>query len=153
VRYDMDRWSRSYGRYDRGYRGHPDGGPNGGRIQRYSESRDPWGGFGPYAEKVLDSGYPPPPGLHGPARYGLGPYYERLRRAKRSDDDLRRDVEEALFFDTWVDSEAISVEVEDGVVTLRGNLPTYDEVRFATDDAWDTEGVVGVRSELTVSDR
>jgi osmotically-inducible protein OsmY len=89
-------------------------------------------------------------GLYGPARYGLGPYHERLRQRKRPDDELREEVEEALFYDTWVDAEAITVEVEDGVVTLRGALPSYEEIRYATDDAWDVDGVVGVRSELSV---
>jgi len=96
---------------------------------------------------------PAPRGIYGPARYGLGPYHERLRRRRRSDDDLRVDVEEALFYDTWVDADAITVEVHDGIVTLRGELPSYDEIRFATDDAWDVEGVLGVRTELRVTER
>lgn len=90
-------------------------------------------------------------GLHGPARYGLGPYHTRLRRRRRPDEDLRSNVEEALFYDTWVDADAITVEVSDGVVTLRGELPSYEEIRFATDDAWDVEGVLGVRTELRVA--
>jgi hypothetical protein len=41
------------------------------------------------------------------------------------------------------------VEVKRRVVTLRGELPSYEEIRYATDDAWDVDGVVGsVRSEL-----
>jgi hypothetical protein len=88
--------------------------------------------------------------VYGPERYGLGPYHERLRRRRRPDDDVAHDVEEALFFDTWVDADAITVEVRDGVVTLRGALPAYDEIRYATDDAWDVDGVIGVRSELTL---
>lgn len=90
--------------------------------------------------------------LHGPARYGLGPYHERLRRRKRPDEDLKRDVEEALFYDTWVDADAISVKVLDGIVTLEGELPNFEEVRFATDDAWDVDGVIGVRSDLRVDE-
>lgn len=86
----------------------------------------------------------------GPARYGYGPYHERLRRRRRSDEEIKQDVEDALFYDTWVDAERILVEVEDGVVTLRGILPNYEEIRYATDDAWDVDGVRGVRSELTV---
>jgi osmotically-inducible protein OsmY len=89
-------------------------------------------------------------GIYGPARYGLGPYWERLQRNRRPDAELKKDVEEALFYDTWVDSEAIDVSVREGVVTLRGELPDYDEVRYATDDAWDVDGVRGVRSELNV---
>jgi hypothetical protein len=88
--------------------------------------------------------------VYGPARYGLGPYHERLRRRRRPDAELKAEVEEALFLDTWVDADAITVEVEDGVVTLSGELPDFEEVRFATDDAWDVVGVRGVRQELTV---
>jgi osmotically-inducible protein OsmY len=89
--------------------------------------------------------------MNGPARYGLGPYYRRLEQRRRPDDELKHDVEEALFYDTWVDAEAIGVEVRDGVVTLRGELPDHEEVRYATDDAWDVEGVRGVRCELRVN--
>lgn len=92
------------------------------------------------------------PATYGPSRYGLGPYHERLRKRRRPDAELREEVDEALFYDTWVDAEAITVEVKDGVVTLRGELPSYEEIRYATDDAWDVDGVVGVRSELTVRD-
>ena len=87
---------------------------------------------------------------YGPARYGYGPYYERLLRRRRSDEEIREDVEETLFYDTWVDADRIEVVVADGVVTLRGTLSSYDEVRYAVDDAWDVDGVRGVRSELEV---
>lgn len=89
--------------------------------------------------------------VYGPARYGLGPYHQRLRSRRRPDDEVRKDVEDALFYDTWVDAEAIAVEVQDGVVTLRGELPDYHEIRYATDDAWDVEGVRGVHCQLTVN--
>jgi hypothetical protein len=86
--------------------------------------------------------------VYGPERYGLGPYHERLRRRRRDDAELQDEVKEALFYDTWVDAEAIEVSVKEGVVTLSGELPSYEEIRYATDDAWDVDGVVGVRSEL-----
>ena len=89
----------------------------------------------------------------GAARYGLGPYHHRLQLRRRPDEEIKADVEETLFYDTWVDAESIEVVVEEGVVTLRGDLPDPQEIRFATDDAWDVEGVRGVRSELRVSGR
>jgi osmotically-inducible protein OsmY len=92
-------------------------------------------------------------GIYGPARYGLGPYYQRLINRRRPDEELKEEVEEAIFYDTWVDAEAISVDVDDGIVTLRGELPSFEEVRYATDDAWDVDGVRGVRSELSVRER
>lgn len=88
--------------------------------------------------------------VYGPERYGLGPYHERLRRRRRPDGEVERDVKDALFYDTWIDADAITVDVKDGIVTLRGTLPSYDEIRYANDDAWDVEGVVGVHSELDV---
>ena len=124
------------GGYDRDFEWGPRGGV-GGR-----QGGSPWEGVG---EETWEE-----EALHGPARYGLGPYHERLRRRQRPDDELREEVEEALFYDTWVDADAVTVEVKDGIVTLRGELPDYDEIRYATDDAWDVEGVRGVRSELTV---
>ncbi len=97
-------------------------------------------------------GEPEPTDEYGPARYGYGPYYDRLRRRRRSDTEIRGEVEDALFYDTWVDADAISVSVEDGVVTLSGILPSFEELRYAVDDAWDVDGVRGVRSELDVDE-
>ncbi|HEX8361419.1 MAG TPA: BON domain-containing protein [Longimicrobium sp.] len=105
-------------------------------------------GTGPGGPEFVDSG---DDGMYGPARYGLGPYHQRLRKRQRPDAELKTDVEDALFYDTWVDAEAITVEVSNGVVTLRGELPDFDEIRYATDDAWDVDGVRGVRSELRVN--
>lgn len=126
------------GGYDRGFGGGDRG--LGGGFDREMRGGPMW----------QDQGESQARGVYGPARYGLGPYYERLHRHKRSDEELREEVEEALFYDTWVDAEAIEVEVNDGVVTLRGDLPDYDEIRYATDDAWDVDGVRGVRSELRI---
>jgi hypothetical protein len=105
------------------------------RPERTEEEEGQWGGY---------------VARYGPARYGYGPYYERLLRRRRSDEEIREDVEETLFYDTWVDADRIEVSVEDGVVTLHGTLPSYEEVRYAVDDAWDVDGVRGVRSELKV---
>jgi hypothetical protein len=88
--------------------------------------------------------------IYGPQRYGRGPYAQRLDAIRRNDGELKTEVEEALFYDTWVDAQRIAVDVEDGVVTLRGTLPSYEEIRYATDDAWQVAGVRGVKSELIV---
>jgi osmotically-inducible protein OsmY len=146
-------------RYDRGWRRGPMGGGY-ERDFRPAGGGQGWGG-GPRSRYDRELAMSPewaleheaPAGLYGPARYGLGPYHERLRTRRRPDDEVREDVEEALFYDTWVDAEAITVEVREGIVTLRGELPSYEEIRFATDDAWDVDGVLGVRSELSVRHR
>jgi hypothetical protein len=138
-------------------------------MSRYDAGWGRFGGSGGYGRQISEGGWgggpdrydaeygtgswgeaTPAPTTYGPGRYGLGPYHERLRKRRRPDDELKEEVEEALFYDTWVDAEAISVEVKDGVVTLKGELPSYEEIRYATDDAWDVDGVVGVRSELGI---
>lgn len=88
--------------------------------------------------------------FYAPERSARGPYDGRLRALRRADSDVQRDVQDALFFDTWVDAERISVEVEDGRVTLRGELPTEQEIRFACDDAWSVAGVREVVSEMVL---
>lgn len=129
-------------RYDAGFgEGGWGGGDRGGT--------QPWGDVGAGGMGERETFWEPGT-IYGPARYGLGPYHERLRRQRRTDDELKDEVAEALFYDTWVDADAIAVEVSDGIVTLRGELPDYDEIRYATDDAWDVEGVRGVRSELSI---
>ena len=158
-------------RYDQGWRGERM--PGGADYDRAGAAREAYtpGGFGPDGPRGGRDGddFRPRRGLgggdaergmeldeatlNGPARYGLGPYHRRLQQRRRPDDELKKDVEDALFYDTWVDAEAIRVEVRDGVVTLQGDLPDHDEVRYATDDAWDVDGVRGVRSELRVDAR
>ena len=148
----MGRYDEAWGRVGRWGYDRPFQQPDFGRSEGY-------GGAGPgrwradrdFGESGAGSAFNE--GLYGPGRYGLGPYHERLRKRRRADSELREEVEEALFYDTWVDAEAIKVEVKDGVVTLRGELPNFEEIRYATDDAWDVDGVVGVRSELTVAER
>lgn len=86
---------------------------------------------------------PPPP--------GHGPYHGRLRRRGRPDPWIRCDVEEALFQDTWVDADRITVEVHDATVTLIGTLPERREVRRALRDAAGVPGVRHVRNRLEVA--
>ena len=86
-----------------------------------------------------------------PATPGAGPYQARLRRRQRPDSWIQADVEEALFLDTWVDADRITVNVEGGVVTLIGTLPDREEVRRAIDDANRIPGVRRVRDRLEVS--
>jgi hypothetical protein len=67
-----------------------------------------------------------------------------------SDEQILDSVRRRLFEDVWLDVDRIDVEVEDGVVTLRGEVDDFLEVRYAWDDAWETEGVRGVVTQLTV---
>ncbi len=80
-----------------------------------------------------------------------GPYYQRvIAPGVRSDEDIRRDVQDALFWDTWVDSTKVDVDVKGGVVTLTGTVDSPTEKRAAGDDAWDIPGVMDVNNNLQI---
>ncbi|MBX6363727.1 MAG: BON domain-containing protein [Gemmatimonadetes bacterium] len=66
------------------------------------------------------------------------------------DDEIREAVRENLYQDSFVEPERIEVDVEDGVVTLRGDVSDFMEARYAWDDAWESPGVRGVINHLTV---
>jgi osmotically-inducible protein OsmY len=67
-----------------------------------------------------------------------------------SDDEILHGVRARLQQDRWLDADSINVEVEDGVVTLTGEVGDFMEARYAWDDAWETPGVHGVLNSLTV---
>lgn len=67
-----------------------------------------------------------------------------------TDEQIRGGVLATMEEDSWIISDQIEVTVEDGVVTLRGEVGDYMEARYAWDDTWETEGVRGVINHLTV---
>jgi osmotically-inducible protein OsmY len=67
-----------------------------------------------------------------------------------SNKDLERYVTEELHWDPKVDSAAIGVAVDDGVVTLRGTVGSFREKQDAKDDAERIYGVKGVKNKLEV---
>ncbi len=67
-----------------------------------------------------------------------------------SDDEVRDAVYRRMSADAWLDPERIDVQVEDGVVTLTGEVDDFLKARYAWDDAWEADGVRGVVNNLTV---
>jgi osmotically-inducible protein OsmY len=67
-----------------------------------------------------------------------------------SNDDLTRYVTDELVWDPKVDSNAIAVSTDGGVVTLRGTVGTFREKREAKKDAERIYGVKRVEDELEV---
>lgn len=65
-----------------------------------------------------------------------------------TDGDIKSAVIERLEADPHTEDEDIRVGVEDGVVTLEGEVSSWLAKRAAGDDAWDTEGVVDVNNQL-----
>src|SRR3954453_21097429 len=67
-----------------------------------------------------------------------------------SNDELRYDVEEELFWEPRVDNEAIAVSTDDGDVALRGTVGSFREKREAANAAKRVYGVAKVDNELSV---
>ena len=67
-----------------------------------------------------------------------------------SDEELRYDVEEELFWEPRVDSAAIAVATDDGDVTLRGTVGSFREKREAANAAKRVRGVARLDNDLRV---
>jgi osmotically-inducible protein OsmY len=67
-----------------------------------------------------------------------------------SNEQLQHFVTDELHWDPKVDSAAIAVSAEDGVVTLRGSVGSFHEKREAKQDAERVSGVTKVENELEV---
>src|ERR1700750_1331689 len=67
-----------------------------------------------------------------------------------NDQDLVANVVDELFWDPKVDSEAIAVTAEDGVVPVRGTVGSFREKREVKKAAERVWGVVSVNNELKV---
>jgi osmotically-inducible protein OsmY len=69
---------------------------------------------------------------------------------RRSDLDIHTDVVAELDWDARLDPGEVGVEVDDGVVTLRGTIATYPKLRAAADLAARVPGVRAVVNDLAV---
>jgi osmotically-inducible protein OsmY len=68
----------------------------------------------------------------------------------RSDNDIKRDVEDELRWDPDIDAQDIAVTVHNGVVTLAGFVRSYAQRLEAERDAKRVAGVAGVANDIEV---
>ena len=68
----------------------------------------------------------------------------------KSDELIKHDIVDELVVDDKIDASNISVEVENGRVTLKGHVPDLQSRYTAELDAWDVKGVIFVVNDLTV---
>lgn len=142
------------GGYDAGY---GDFGARSGGLQGgYGGGRGYDAGYGGYARGPFmpEEAYSRHPEYNQPSqRRGMdsvGYGYSAAFDDDLSDDQVLQGVRTRLRQDRWLDADRINVEVEDGVVTLTGEVGDFMEARYAWDDAWETPGVHGVVNSLTV---
>ena len=75
-----------------------------------------------------------------------------LDAAERSDAELRGMALQSLAWDTEVPAELIDLEVNSGVVTLKGDVSYQFQSDAAYDDVANLFGVIGINNEINVVD-
>jgi len=69
----------------------------------------------------------------------------------KTDEQLKKDIIDQLYWDARIDASDITVEVNNSTVTLRGTVPTYLCATAAYSDAADVLGVAAVKNEIQVT--
>ena len=69
---------------------------------------------------------------------------------KRTDLQVRHDIQDELAWDPNLSARNIGVWVTDGIATLSGNVATQLEKSAAEVAAWRIPGIEGLESELSV---
>jgi osmotically-inducible protein OsmY len=67
-----------------------------------------------------------------------------------TDEQIKKNVVDQLYWDHRVDAADVQVEVSEGKVTLTGTVPTFTALNAATADAWEIADVKGVSNLLAV---
>ncbi|MDF1500041.1 MAG: BON domain-containing protein [Anaerolineales bacterium] len=66
------------------------------------------------------------------------------------DEKIKKDVTDQLYWDHRVDAADVQIEVDDGIVTLIGSVPSFTAKDAAYDDSWFVDGVPLVVNDLDV---
>lgn len=132
------------------FREHGRGGPGGDRGQgqggyAQDQGRHAQSGQGRGGSASPERRYAQGPGTPGPSQRGRGP-----RNYLRSDSRIADDLIERLTDDEQLDASEILVMVENGVVTLTGEVEARWMKHRAEDIAADVSGVRDVRNRLIV---
>ena len=77
------------------------------------------------------------------------PFPEYNRYTEKQDKEIKEDVRDQLWWSPYVNEDEISIEVEDGIVILEGEVDTWSEWRAAMNNAMEA-GALGVENKLEV---
>lgn len=69
----------------------------------------------------------------------------------RSDENIKKDIVDELYWDSRIDAARIHVDVDKGTVKLSGEVGAYSDLAAACSSAWSIEGVINVVEDLQVT--
>jgi len=70
---------------------------------------------------------------------------------KRSDEVIKKDVVDELYWDNRIDASNINVKVDNGIVKLSGEAPTYNSLTLARSLPWRIGGINDVKENIRVN--
>lgn len=68
----------------------------------------------------------------------------------RKDETIKKEIVDQLYWDNRVDADDVTVNVENGKVTLSGTVPTHGARSSAVTDTWMIDGVTSVDDQIDV---
>jgi osmotically-inducible protein OsmY len=77
-------------------------------------------------------------------------HYKRPRFPAKSDRQIEKDIESELWWSPTVDSEDVTVKVDEGVVTMTGTVDLWSEYNAAANNAYEG-GAVYVDNDLSIN--
>jgi len=92
----------------------------------------------------------PPEDSYSGYYWGNEPYDSSNISGRKTDEELKNNVDLNLRNNNNISSNQIEVYVNNAAVTLKGSVKTYEERRLAGQEAWNTSGVVKVLNDLQV---
>jgi osmotically-inducible protein OsmY len=75
---------------------------------------------------------------------------EGERAMSEPDEQIKKNIVDQLLWDSRIDDSEVSLEVNEGTVTLSGRVPTYSDREAIHSDVWSIPGVVSVESHISV---
>jgi osmotically-inducible protein OsmY len=73
-----------------------------------------------------------------------------MMHIQRTDEDIKKDIVDELYWDDRVDASDVMVEVEGGRVALQGSVPSYTVRRIVENTVVTIRGVTGLDNHLVV---
>jgi CBS domain-containing protein len=110
----------------------------------------PWRSVAGAARTMIERGVNRLPVVKGDRLIGIVTRADLVRAFSRSDDEIRREIEkDVLLGALWIEPDRVKIDVDDGVVQLRGDLETRTDAELVEGYVRRVPGVVDVRAELT----